>query len=105
MASEKVPVVNLSAEAQLKGSIVTHDSHPVFEFVGIPFAESPVGDLRFKNPVPSKLWKGVREATEFGESSFKFLFSVSVPIAKQFLTINEKWVLLKFMKALGTFCV
>ena len=31
--------------------------------------------------------------------------SVSVPIAKQFLTINEKWVLVKFMKALGTFCV
>ena len=30
---------------------------------------------------------------------------VSVPIAKQFLTINEKWVLVKFMKALGTFCV
>ena len=33
------------------------------------------------------------------------LGSVSVPIAKQFLTINEKWVLVKFMKALGTFCV
>ena len=33
------------------------------------------------------------------------LHSVSVPIAKQFLTINEKWVLVKFMKALGTFCV
>ena len=31
--------------------------------------------------------------------------SVSVPIAKQFLTINEKWVLVKFMKAFGTFCV
>ena len=31
--------------------------------------------------------------------------SVSVPIAKQFLTINEKLVLVKFMKALGTFCV
>ena len=29
----------------------------------------------------------------------------SVPIAKQFFTINEKWVLVKFMKALGTFCV
>ena len=29
----------------------------------------------------------------------------TVPIAKQFFTINEKWVLVKFMKALGTFCV
>ena len=28
-----------------------------------------------------------------------------VPIATQFFAINEKWVLMKFMKALGTFCV
>ena len=28
-----------------------------------------------------------------------------VPIATQFFAINEKWVLVKFMKALGTFCV
>ena len=69
MASEKVPLVNLSAEAQLKGSIVTHNSHPVFQFLGIPFAEPPVADLRFKNPVPFPLWTGVREATEYGKFS------------------------------------
>ena len=28
-----------------------------------------------------------------------------VPIPTQVFTINEKWVLVKFMKALGTFCV
>ena len=39
------------------------------------------------------------------EKQFQGKDSVSVPIAKQFLTINEKWVLVKFMKALGTFCV
>ena len=75
MASEKDPLVNLSAEAQLKGSIVTHNSHPVFQLLGIPFAEPPVGNLRFKNPVPSRLWKGVREATEYGKSSFKFVLT------------------------------
>ena len=45
----------------------------------------------------------LNETTLF--SGITFLNSVSVPIAKQFLTINEKWVLVKFMKALGTFCV
>ena len=75
MASEKDPLVNLAAEAQLKGSIVTHNSHPVFQFLGIPFAEPPVGNLRFKNPVPSRLWKGVREATEYGKSSFEFVLT------------------------------
>ena len=39
---------------------------------------------------------------EIGNDNMTCLISVSVPIAKQFLTINEKWVLVKFMKALGT---
>lgn len=35
-------------------------------FRGIPFAEPPVGPLRFAAPQPVAAWKGVREATEFG---------------------------------------
>ena len=35
-------------------------------FLGIPFAEAPVGDLRFAAPVPARPWDGVREADHFG---------------------------------------
>jgi para-nitrobenzyl esterase len=35
-------------------------------FKGIPFAEPPVGDLRWKPPQPVKRWKGVRQADKFG---------------------------------------
>ncbi len=38
-------------------------------FLGIPFAEAPVGDLRFKAPVPKKAWKGVRDALEYGATA------------------------------------
>jgi para-nitrobenzyl esterase len=38
----------------------------VRRFVGIPYAEPPVGDLRWKAPVENKPWSGVRPATEFG---------------------------------------
>jgi para-nitrobenzyl esterase len=38
----------------------------VQEFLGIPFAAPPVGDLRWKEPQPVKPWKGVRQTTEFG---------------------------------------
>ncbi len=34
-------------------------------FKAIPFAEAPVGDLRWKAPVPKKPWNGVLDATEF----------------------------------------
>ncbi len=38
------------------------------EFLGIPYAEPPVGKLRWRAPVPKKRWKGIRDATSFGWS-------------------------------------
>jgi len=42
----------------------TVDDVPVFR--GIPFAQPPVGALRFAAPVPPRPWHGVREALAFG---------------------------------------
>ena len=36
-------------------------------FRGIPFADPPVGDLRWKAPQPVQPWTGVREAKKFGD--------------------------------------
>jgi len=35
-------------------------------FLGIPFAEPPVGALRFAAPVPHAPWEGVRHSTGYG---------------------------------------
>ncbi|KAA9352922.1 carboxylesterase/lipase family protein [Larkinella humicola] len=35
-------------------------------FKGIPFAQPPVGELRWKEPQPVKNWQGVRKTTQFG---------------------------------------
>src|SRR3954452_18024363 len=35
-------------------------------FRGIPFAQPPVGDLRWKPPQEPKSWEGVRPAAQFG---------------------------------------
>jgi para-nitrobenzyl esterase len=38
----------------------------VREFKGVPYAQPPVGDLRWKEPQPAKNWSGVKEAKQFG---------------------------------------
>ncbi len=35
-------------------------------FKGVPFAQPPIGELRWKAPQPVKAWSGVRSAKEFG---------------------------------------
>src|SRR5687767_5589638 len=35
-------------------------------FKGVPYGAPPVGELRWKPPMPAKSWKGVRPAADFG---------------------------------------
>ena len=46
-----------------QGVIQGFEDRGVGSFLGIPFAEAPVGDLRWKAPVPKKKWDGVFDAT------------------------------------------
>ena len=39
-----------------------------FEYLGIPYAEPPVGDLRFTPPNPARPWSGIRDATNYGKA-------------------------------------
>lgn len=40
----------------------------VQRYLGVPYAQPPVGALRWKSPRPAPAWVGVRDATRFGSS-------------------------------------
>ena len=52
------------AAGSLDGSFP--EGAPAAVFKGIPFAQSPVGPLRWHEPVAVKQWKGVKDASSFG---------------------------------------
>ena len=55
----------------VQGSRITErwTGKDVDRFLGIPYAEPPTGDRRFRAPVPVQAWEGIRPALEFGPSA------------------------------------
>nr|AIY69041.1 carboxyl/choline esterase [Chilo suppressalis] len=54
-------------QGALQGKIVeAYDGRKYYSFEGIPYAEPPVGDLRFKNPEPLDSWPGLKDCTKPG---------------------------------------
>ncbi|RBQ16723.1 carboxylesterase/lipase family protein [Spongiactinospora rosea] len=61
--------------------------HAVFR--GIPYAQPPVGDLRFAAPAPPQRWEGTRQAAEFGPVvPLSLPIDVGPPQGTDWLTLN-----------------
>jgi para-nitrobenzyl esterase len=53
------------------GTLRGEQSGGVRQFRGVPFAEPPIGPLRFRAPVPVKPWTGERDATRFAAAAMQ----------------------------------
>ncbi|XP_013395723.1 liver carboxylesterase 1 [Lingula anatina] len=54
---------------EIKGITETlSNGKQVVKYMAVPYAEAPVGDLRFRKPVPKAAWEGVLDATNEGPS-------------------------------------
>jgi para-nitrobenzyl esterase len=53
------------------GALRGVQSDGVMQFSGVPFAEPPLGPLRFRAPAPVKPWTGERDATHFAASAMQ----------------------------------
>ncbi len=63
------PVVRINS-GRLRGVA----RHGLAIYKGIPFAQPPVGRLRWQPPQPVKAWSGIRAATHFGHDCMQKLF-------------------------------
>uniref|UniRef100_A0A8C8VGN9 Carboxylesterase type B domain-containing protein n=1 Tax=Pelusios castaneus TaxID=367368 RepID=A0A8C8VGN9_9SAUR len=66
--SEDDDTVVLTTSGPIRGKRLPAGSDTVTAFLGIPYAEPPVGALRFQKPLPHKPWSHVLEATGFGNA-------------------------------------
>jgi para-nitrobenzyl esterase len=56
----------------------------IISFKGIPFAQPPVGELRWKAPQAPTKWSGVRKATSYGADCMQVPFpSDAAPLGMQ----------------------
>jgi len=67
----------------------TDPASHVNSFKGLPFAAPPVGDLRWRPPMPPAPWKGVRDGSHFGASCMQRIHGDFLPWTKEFLVQNE----------------
>lgn len=62
LAAQSAPVVDVTG-GRIRGELLAGGGAV---FKGIPYAHSPTGDFRWREPAPVVAWSGVRDATAFG---------------------------------------
>ncbi len=63
------PLLRITKQGQVQG--YADESNGVYVWKGVPYAESPVGDLRFKEPKDAVKYDGILDATKPGNMSIQ----------------------------------
>jgi para-nitrobenzyl esterase len=84
------PIVNAPA-----GAVEGRTEGELRVFKGIPYALPPVGQARWRPPMPMPRWQSIRKATEFGPACFQpkatlsnIYVSKPLPMSESCLTLN-----------------
>lgn len=72
------------------GRLLGENAGGLIIFRGVRYALPPVGDGRFRAPVPPQSWAGVREALEFGPVPHQFRISKGLLIPESAIELNAR---------------
>lgn len=53
------------------GKIKGYEKNSIIEYLGIPFAKPPIGDLSFKRAKEIELWDNIFDASKYGQKSIQ----------------------------------
>ena len=95
--SERGPVVQ-TPSGEL-GGVWADAEAGVSVFRGVPFAQPPVGDLRWRPPVAVEAWDGTRSATEFEPACWQARNADNSPYARGELPRSEDCLTLNLWTA------
>uniref|UniRef100_A0A8D2IXL2 Carboxylic ester hydrolase n=1 Tax=Varanus komodoensis TaxID=61221 RepID=A0A8D2IXL2_VARKO len=70
-STSKGDTVVVTSTGRVRGKHLMTAAGMVTAFLGIPYAEPPVGELRFQKPRPHQPWSHILEATRFGNSCYQ----------------------------------
>lgn len=65
---------------------VLDSAYAVEKYLGVPYAQPPVGALRWRRPLPVKPWEGVRETKAFSNWAMQYKFASWVEMDKKKLS-------------------
>jgi para-nitrobenzyl esterase len=66
-----------------RGVIRGQSAGEVDQFLGVPYAAPPVGDLRWKAPIPAARWRRVRDATTQGSACSQLSLTGGIPAGSE----------------------
>ncbi|XP_063147408.1 cholinesterase-like [Candoia aspera] len=66
--------VVITSSGPIKGKQLFAGLGSVTAYLGVPYAEPPLGKLRFQKPLPHRPWSQILEATSLGNSCPQFIF-------------------------------
>ena len=75
----------------VRGETVTENGVTAHIYRGIPYAQPPVGELRWRAPEPAEAWDGVRDATEWPNRFIKSEDRIGVPLVHCQPRRNDFW--------------
>ncbi|EFP10946.1 hypothetical protein CRE_30907 [Caenorhabditis remanei] len=96
LKAEPLPGVLNASCGPVKGNCYRHGDKTVNGYLGIPYAQPPIGKLRFEKPVPADDWTEPRDCTQYGPRcppsgaghERGFIAERDVPDEEKCLTVN-----------------